>query len=80
MNLNQLKEAKSAAPFVPFVVRMSDGREHRVPSPDFLWFAPDANRIFFIAKPGHDAASILSITHVTAISFDQNGRPESDAA
>ncbi len=80
MNLNQLKEAKAAAPFVPFVVRMSDGREYRVPHPDFLWFAPDANRIFFIAKAGEDAASILNITHVTAIAFDQNGRSESGAA
>jgi len=51
-----------------------------VPHPDFLWFAPDANRIFFIAKPGEDAASILSITHVTTIAFDQNGRPETGEA
>jgi|GEM_PF-2672135 len=59
---------------------MSDGRECPVPHPDFLWFAPDANRIFFIAKPGEDAASILSITHVTTIAFDQNGRPETGEA
>jgi len=50
MRIDELKRAKDARPFRPFLIRMADGREITVRHPDAV--AWDNPRIAICATPG----------------------------
>ncbi len=45
---NQVREAIGAVPFRPFVVRLSDGRSHKVEHPEFAMLAPSGMELLFV--------------------------------
>ena len=58
-------------PFVPFVIRTSDGHEHPVPSLDHAHISPRGNRvvIFLDAAP----AVLLGPVHINSVVEQPNG-------
>jgi len=57
--------------FVPFVIRMSDGREYPVPTVDHVWLIPGGSRIAVADDEGFRA--YLSPLHMSAIVEKANG-------
>jgi hypothetical protein len=46
---NQVREAVKAQPFRPFLLRLADGRSHRVDHPEFALLSPDGMELLFVA-------------------------------
>lgn len=42
-------------PFVPFNIRMADGREYAVPTQDHIWFPPRSGRVAVADDGGYVA-------------------------
>ena len=60
-----VRERLLAAPFVPFVIRTSDGREYSVPTADHAFITPRGNRIIVVADNG--ATAVLGPIHINSI-------------
>jgi hypothetical protein len=54
-----VRERLLAAPFVPFVIRTSNGREYSVPTADHAFITPCGNRIIVVADNGGPLFSVL---------------------
>jgi hypothetical protein len=54
--ITDVREWLLAAPFVPFVIRTSDGREYSVPTADHAFITPRGNRLIVVADNGATAA------------------------
>ena len=39
-------------PFVPFLIRTSDGHEYTIPTGDHAWVVPERNRIYVATNDG----------------------------
>ena len=63
-----VRERLLAAPFVPFVIRTSDGREYSVPTADHAFITPRGNRVIVVADNG--ATAVLGPLHINSV-FDQ---------
>ena len=50
-----VRERLLAAPFVPFLIRTSDGREYSVPTADHAFITPRGNRVIVVADNGATA-------------------------
>ncbi len=50
MTTEHLRSTLRASPFMPFTIRMADGRVCHVPHPDFVWIPP-SSRMVFIHSP-----------------------------
>jgi hypothetical protein len=50
-----VRERLDRVPFVPFVIRTSDGHEYSVPTVDHAFITPRANRVFVVADNGATA-------------------------
>lgn len=48
MTIEQLREVHQTRPFRPFTLQLADGREVKVPHPEFLWFPPRRPRTVFV--------------------------------
>jgi hypothetical protein len=48
---DKLKDAVRARPFMPFELRMPDGRSLPVPSPEMIFLIPDS-RLIIVAQSG----------------------------
>jgi hypothetical protein len=68
-----VRERLLAAPFVPFVIRTSDGREYSVPTADHAFITPRGNRIIVVADNG--ATAVLGPIHINSI-VDQQSEGE----
>lgn len=68
-----VRERLLAAPFVPFVIRTSDGREYSVPTADHAFITPRRNRIVVVADNG--ATAVLGPIHINSI-VDQQANGE----
>jgi hypothetical protein len=68
-----VRERLLAAPFVPFVIRTSDGREYSVPTADHAFITPRGNRIIVVAENG--ATAVLGPIHINSI-VDQQSESE----
>jgi hypothetical protein len=68
----RIRDLLHAAPFVPFTIRTSDGREYAVPTADHAAVPPPARRVFIFGDD--ESITELSALHVAAIA--QNGRVE----
>lgn len=44
--ITRLRELWNARPFVPFLIRLADGRTLSVPHPDFFYVSPTGGRMF----------------------------------
>jgi hypothetical protein len=66
-----VRERLLAAPFVPFVIRTSDGREYSVPTADYAFITPRRNRVIVIADNG--ATAVLGPIHINSIVDQQSG-------
>jgi hypothetical protein len=66
-----VRERLLAAPFVPFVIRTSDGREYSVPSADHAFIAPRRNRVIVVADNG--ATAVLGLLHINSVIDQPNG-------
>ena len=68
-----VRERLLAAPFVPFVIRTSDGREYSVPTADHAFITPRGNRVIVVADDG--ATAVLGPLHINSIIDSQpNGQ------
>jgi len=68
MTIEQLREALISKPFKPFEVCLSDGRQIRVPSPEFVWAVPGAVRTFVIGT-SQETYRIIDLLHVASLDF-----------
>jgi hypothetical protein len=66
-----VRERLLAAPFVPFVIRTSDGREYSVPTADHAFITPRGNRVIVIADNG--ATAVLGLLHINSVIDQPNG-------
>ncbi len=66
-----VRERLLVAPFVPFVIRTSDGREYSVPTADHAFITPRGNRVVVVADNG--ATNVLGPLHVNSIVDQPNG-------
>jgi hypothetical protein len=60
-----VSERLLAAPFVPFVISTSDGREYSVPTADHAFITPRRNRVVVVADNG--ATNVLGPLHINSI-------------
>ncbi|HKP93528.1 MAG TPA: hypothetical protein VJS88_06500 [Chthoniobacterales bacterium] len=60
-----VRERLERAPFVPFVVRTSDGHDYSVPAVDHAYITPKGNRVIVIADDG--AVAVLGSVHISGI-------------
>jgi len=60
-----VREQLLDAPFVPFVVRTSDGREYPVPTRDHAHISPRGNRIVIFLDSG--PAVLFGPLHINSI-------------
>ena len=81
MTTQQWREAMSARPFVPFVVRTGDGREFSVNHPEMAWATP-GGRIVFVATSADSAAAIdlLLVTSLEPVSVNLRPAPPAEGA
>ena len=66
-----VRERLLAAPFVPFLIRTSDGREYSVPTADHAFITPRGNRIIVVADNG--ATAVLGPLHINSVIDQPNG-------
>lgn len=53
------------APFVPFLIRTSDGYEHPVPTIDHIYFPPGGRRV--VVSDDKGIVSILTPLHISGV-------------
>jgi hypothetical protein len=66
-----VRERLLAAPFVPFLIRTSDGREYSVPTADHAFITPRGNRVIVVADNG--ATAVLGPLHINSVIDQPNG-------
>jgi hypothetical protein len=66
-----VRERLLTAPFVPFVIRTSDGREYSVPTADHAFITPRGNRVIVVADNG--ATAVLGPLHINSVIDQPNG-------
>jgi hypothetical protein len=66
-----VRERLLAAPFVPFVIRTSGGREYSVPTADHAFITPRGNRVIVVADNG--ATAVLGPLHINSVIDQPNG-------
>ena len=62
---NEVRRLMNAEPFVPFMIRTSDGRQYRVKHPDYVAISPKGGRITVYAN--EETGTMLSALHVVAV-------------
>lgn len=60
-----VRERLLAAPFLPFLIRTSDGREYSVPTADHAFITPRGNRVIVVADDG--ATAVLGPLHINIV-------------
>ncbi len=71
MTTEQLQNAIHAVPFCPFVLRLANGEEVRVPHPDFIAHRP-AGRTAAVEMP-NDTTKIIDLLLVVALDVEHPG-------
>jgi len=66
-----VRERLLAAPFVPFLIRTSDGREYSVTTADHAFITPRGNRVIVVANSG--ATAVLGPLHINSVIDQPNG-------
>jgi hypothetical protein len=60
-----VREQLDRVPFVPFLIRTSDGHEYSVPTVDHAYITPRRNRVVVVADNG--AVAILGPLHINGV-------------
>ena len=60
-----VREQLEKVPFIPFVIRTSDGHEYSVPTVDHAFITPRGNRVVVVADNG--ATNVLGPLHINSI-------------
>ena len=60
-----VRDRLERVPFVPFVIRTSDGHEYPVPSPDHAHISPRGNRVVIFLDEG--PAVLLGSIHINGM-------------
>jgi hypothetical protein len=63
---DDVRKLLHAEPFVPFVIRTSDGKQYRVKHPDFVAISPKGGRITVYAD--EETSTMLNALHMVAVS------------
>lgn len=71
MTIEKLRELHGARPFTPFTLRLADGRNVRVASPEFMNFSP-SGRLAHVFHEG-DRSEFFDLLLVTSVELG-NGR------
>ena len=66
MTKEAIKERVTATPFRPFSVRLTDGRSHPVPGPDYASVSPNG-RLLTVYTDGGNGVKILDVALITEI-------------
>ncbi len=66
-----VRERLEKVPFVPFVIRTSDGHEYAVPTGDHAFITPHGNRVVVVADNG--ATNVLGPLHINSIVDQPDG-------
>lgn len=67
--IGDIKKYLSATPFVPFSIRVADGREYRVPTPDHAHVQPAGTRVSIYSDEGFEA--VLPPLLISGVILDQ---------
>ena len=62
---DEIRKAIHAEPFVPFLVKTSDGKQCRVKHPDYVAISPKGGRVVVFAD--EEASTTLSALHIVAV-------------
>ncbi len=65
MTIEQLRTTLRAQPFLPFTIRMADGRSFSIPHPDFLSMSPTGRTAVIFHEDG--SASIVDLLLMTEL-------------
>ena len=65
MTIEQLRHVLRAAPFQPFTIHLADGRQIRVPHPDFVAQSPSGRTV--IVYHADETFSIIDLLLVTEL-------------
>lgn len=68
MTIEHLRQAVLERPFQAFTISLSDGRRFRVPSPEFIWIPPKAERRFYVAQATEED-HVIDLLHVTSLDY-----------
>jgi hypothetical protein len=71
---DEVRKMIHAEPFIPFLIKTSDGKQHRVKHPDYVAISPKGGRIVVFAD--EEASTTLSALHMVAVE-PQIKRPRS---
>ncbi|MBA3961293.1 MAG: hypothetical protein H0X40_05250 [Chthoniobacterales bacterium] len=63
--ISDVREHLERVPFVPFVIRTSDGHEYSVPTVDHAYITPRGNRVVAVADDG--GVAVLGPLHINSI-------------
>ena len=66
-----VRERLDRVPFVPFLIRTSDGHEYSVPAVDHAFITPRGNRVIVVADNG--ATAVLGPLHINSLIDEPNG-------
>ncbi len=66
-----VRERLEKVPFIPFVIRTSDGHEYSVPTVDHAFITPRGNRVVVVADDG--ATNVLGPLHINSIVDQPDG-------
>ena len=66
-----VRERLDRVPFVPFLIRTSDGHEYSVPTVDHAFITPRGNRVVVVADNG--ATGVLGPLHINSVIDQPNG-------
>jgi hypothetical protein len=69
--ISDVRERLDRVPFVPFIVRTSDGHEYFVPTVDHAFITPRRNRVIVVADDG--ATAVLGPLHINGVVDQANG-------
>jgi hypothetical protein len=69
--IDEIRKRLQRVPFVPFVVRTSDGHQYSVPMHDHAFITPRGNRVIVVADNG--ATAVLGPLHINSVIDQPNG-------
>jgi hypothetical protein len=67
-----VRERLDRVPFVPFLIRTSDGHQYSVPTVDHAFITPRGNRVIVVADNG--ATAVLGPLHINSVIDQPNGK------
>ena len=62
---DEVRKLTNAEPFVPFLIKTSDGKQYRVKHPDYVAISPKGGRITVYAD--EEVSTTLSALHMVAV-------------